>query len=186
MRIWISGHWNPSDKPAEIWLTPGMLVGTHALLPVAACLLVDNLRLAAGLDRLLPRRSLWWVGVFGVLPDLFSPHLSLAARFASRSHSMVFLVGAIILAAAAGSFFENGRRLLVAVVCWCAVVLHLAADALSGGIIFGYPLFGEVVGGAYIPFRFWGWCDLGLLGLTWWLWRRSVALDARRSRRKLG
>jgi hypothetical protein len=97
MRIWISGHWNPSDKPAEIWLTPGMLVGTHALLPVAACLLVDNLRLAAGLDRLLPRRSLWWVGVFGVLPDLFSPHLSLAARFASRSHSMVFLVGAIIL-----------------------------------------------------------------------------------------
>jgi hypothetical protein len=131
----------------------------------------------------MPRRSLWLVGVLGVLPDLFSPHLSLAARFASRSHSIVFLVGAIILAAAAGSFFENGRRLLVPVVCWCAVVLHLAADALSGGIILGYPLFGEVVGGGYIPFRFWGWCDLGLLGLTWCLWRRSVALDARRSRR---
>ena len=62
---------------------------------------------------------------------------------------MVFLVGAIILAAAAGSFFEKGRRLLVAVACWCAVVLHLAADALSGGIILGDPLFGEVVGGGF-------------------------------------
>ena len=174
---------NPGDKPAGMWLTPGMLVGTHALLPVGVCLVVDNLRLVAGLDRLFPGRSLWVVGVFGVLPDLFSPHLSLAARYASRSHSIVFLVGALVLAAAAGSFFETGRRLMVAVACWCAVVLHLAADALSGGIIFGYPRFGEVVGGAYIPFRFWGWCDLGLLGLTWWLWRQSVALDARRSSR---
>ena len=116
---------------------------------------MDNLRLAAGLDWLLPRRSLWVVGVFGVLPDLFSPHLSLAARYASGSHSIVFLVGVIVLAAAAGSFFENGRRLMVAVVCWCAVVLHLAADALSGGIVPGYPVPFEVLGGAYIPFRFW-------------------------------
>ena len=32
-------------------------------------------------------------------------------------------------------------------------------------------------------FGFGGWCDLSLLGLTWWLWQRSVALDARRSSR---
>jgi hypothetical protein len=160
-----------------------MLIGTHVLLPVGACLVVENLRLAAGLDRLFPERSLWVVALFGVLPDLCTPHLSLEARFASGSHSGVFIIGAVMLAAAAGSFFENGRRLWVAAACWCAVVLHLAVDALSGGIIFGYPLCGEVVGGAFIPFRFWGWCDLSLLGLTWWLWQRSVALDALMSSR---
>lgn len=162
-----------------MWLTPGMLVGTHVLLPVGACLVIENLRLAAGLDRLFPERSLWLVGLFGVLPDLCTPHLSLEARFASQSHSIGFLIGAILPSAAAGSFFENGRRLSVAAACWCAVVLHLVADALSGGFVPGYPVPAEVVGGAFIPFRFWGWCDLGLLGLFWWLWRRSLALDAR-------
>jgi hypothetical protein len=168
------------DILLRMWLNPVVLVGTHALLPVGVCLVVENLRLAGGLDRIFPPRSLWVVGGFGALPDFCSPHLSLAARYASGSHTVGFLAGAVVLAAAAGSCFENGRRLMVAVACWSAVTLHLAADAVSGGIVPGYPLREAVLGGAYVPFRFWWWCDLGLLVLVGALLRLGRWLEIRR------
>ena len=66
-----------------------MLIGSHALMPVCACLLADNFAVAAGSNRIFPPRSLWWVGVFGVLPDICTPHLSLDDRYASWSHRLV-------------------------------------------------------------------------------------------------
>ena len=159
------------------------MIGTHALLPVGVCLAADCVRLASGRDRMFPPWSLWAVGVFGVLPDLCSPHLSLADRYASWSHTGWFVAGACVLAAAAGSCFESGRRLGVGLACWAAVALHLAADAVSGGIVCWAPVSDAVLGGAYLPFWLWWWSDLVLIGAVWWLRRLSVALEVRWLRR---
>lgn len=143
-----------------------MLIGTHALLPVSVCLGADHLRLLSGRERWFGAAGLAVVAGFGVLPDLCSPHISLADRYDSWSHTVGFLAGAVLAAAAAGSFFETGGRLVVAVACWLAVALHLAADALSGGIVWLSPWRDGVLGGQFIPFRYWLWCDLGLLVLV--------------------
>ena len=70
-----------------------MLVGTHALLPVCACLIAENLAARAGREPVLPPRALWVIGGFGVLPDICTPHLDLADRYASWSHTLFFMAG---------------------------------------------------------------------------------------------
>lgn len=156
-----------------------MLVGTHALLPVAGCLMVDQLRMRIGSERLFQTKELLVIGAFGVLPDLCSPHLSLADRYASWSHNLAFAVGVLLAAAAAGSFFETGRRGMVTLACWGAAVLHLATDAVSGGIVWLSPWSDEVLGGRYIPYRYWWWSDLGFVVLVLMLARSNRHLEAR-------
>ena len=119
-----------------------------------------------------------------MLPDLCTPHLSLAARYASGSHTVWFLAGGIVLAAAAGSCFETGRRLGVALACWSAMALHLVADALSGGIAWCHPVRDQVLGGSYFPFRLWWWSDAVLIGLVWALARLNPWLEARQIHRE--
>lgn len=156
-----------------------MLIGTHALLPVCTCLLADNASLASGRDRLFPTRSLWLVAAFGVLPDLCTPHLSLEARYASWSHTVWFMAGLIVLCGMAGSFFEKGFRLRVAVACWLASACHLAADAISGGIAWLYPWRDDVIGRYIIPPQDWIWYDAGFILVTWFLVRVLPHLEAR-------
>ncbi len=152
-----------------------MLIGTHALLPVSAYLAVDHLRLLAGRERWFGTAGLAAVAGFGVLPDLCSPHISLADRYDSWSHTVAFLVGSLLVAAAAGSFFETGGRLVMAAACWMAVAMHLAADALSGGIVWLAPWCGDILGGSFIPFRYWLWSEL--------LWLVTVVAQIRLNHR---
>ena len=64
-----------------------MLIGTHALLPVCAGLLIENAALAKGRGHFFPPWSLPLIGFFGALPDLCTPHISLEARYSSWSHT---------------------------------------------------------------------------------------------------
>ena len=159
-----------------------MLIGTHTLMPVCACLAVDHASVAAGRGRIFSVVALWVIGVFGALPDLCSPHLSLEARYASWSHTVWFMAGLVLLAAAAGSFFEKGKRLIIAGVCWVAAGLHLAADAVSGGIAWNYPLTDQVIGRYWIPPQHWIWFDAFFILLAWFLVRVLPYLEARNMR----
>ena len=156
-----------------------MLVGTHALLPVCGCLAVDHLSMLAGRDRVFPARSLWWVAGFGALPDLCSPHLSLEARYSSLSHTVWFLVLMIPAAVLAASFMESSVRLRVALACWAAAALHLAADAVSGGIAWLHPWRDDIIGAYHIHPAHWVFYDILFVVLFWLLFRLAPRLEAR-------
>ena len=159
-----------------------MLIGTHTLLPVCTCLVADNLSVVAGRGRIYQTRSLCAVAVFGVLPDLCTPHLSLEDRYASWSHTVWFMAGLIVVVAMIGCLFEKGYRLRVALACWIAAALHLAADAISGGIAWLYPWRTDVIGRYYIPAPNWIWFDAFFILSAWFLIRVVPHLEARNIR----
>lgn len=156
-----------------------MLVGTHTLMPVCACLLADHLATRTGRDRIFPPRSLWVIGVFGALPDLCTPHLSLEDRYTSWSHTVWFVGGLIVVAAMVGSLFENGSRLRIALACWLAAFLHVAADAISGGTAWLHPWRTEIIGRYYIPPQHWMWFDAFFILFAWLLVRLLPYSEAR-------
>ena len=160
-----------------------MLIGTHALLPVSACLAADHVSLLAGRDRVFPVRALWWVAGFGMLPDLCSPHIMLEDRHTSGAHSVWFLAVIILPAWFSAGFFSRGQRFRIAMACWLATAAHLAADAVSGGIAWLYPWKDDVIGRFFIDLDWWAWSD-GLFVLLAWILLRSVPhMEARNIRR---
>jgi len=132
---------------------------------------------------MFPVRSLWTVGIFGILPDLCSPHISLDARYSSWSHTVWFMGGLVLVAGMAGTFQERGSRWKVALACWFASALHLACDAVSGGIAWLYPWRDDVVGRYFIPPEQWMWFDAGFVLLAWLLVRSLMDWEARGIRR---
>jgi hypothetical protein len=150
-----------------------MFIVTHAFAPVAASLAVDLGAIRTRGERMFPAWSLVAVGLFGALPDLCTPHLSLEARYASWSHTLWFALGILPVAAMAVSFFGRRKFWLVTLACWLAVVLHLATDAVSGGIAWLQPWRPDVIAATWIPFRCWLFGDALCLTLTGFgLWLR--------------
>lgn len=160
-----------------------MLIGTHALLPVCGCLVVDQIAMLSGRDRTFSGKSLSVVAFFGILPDVCSPHIMLEDRHLSPAHSVWFLGVAVLLAAIASCFFEKGKRLWIAVACWIALALHLVADAVSGGIAWLYPWRDEVIGRFWIDLDYWAWSDAMFVIFAWFLIRMLPHLKARNIRR---
>ncbi|QJE95799.1 metal-dependent hydrolase [Luteolibacter luteus] len=148
-----------------------MLIGTHTLLPVCLGLAAENLSLAKGKGHVFPEWALPVIGLFGALPDLCSPHISLEDRMTSWSHTVWFMAGLIPVCAMVCSFFPNGYRWRVAVALWLASLLHLFADAIAGGIAWLRPWRLDVIGDYYIPAAQWLWWDIGFVFLTWLLVR---------------
>lgn len=161
-----------------------MLIGTHTLMPVCGCLLADNISVAAGRGRVFPTAALWTIAVFGALPDLCTPHISLEERYTSWSHSVWFMACMLFVAGVTGGFFQKGSRLMIATVCWLAAGLHLAADAVSGGIAWKYPWGDEVIGRYWIHPETWIWYDAFFIILTWFLVRVMPHLEARGIRKQ--
>ncbi len=159
-----------------------MLIGTHALLPVCGCLTADSIAVLQGRDRLFPSSALWVVAVFGILPDLCSPHIMLEDRHTSIAHSLWFLAAMLPVAAMAGGFFTRSHFLLVSLTCWIATALHLATDSMSGGIAWLYPWRDEVIGDFWIYLGYWIWSDALFVLLTWFLIRMLPHLEARNIR----
>jgi hypothetical protein len=151
-------------------------------MPVCACLLADNLAISTGRDRVFPASSMWAIGFFGILPDLCTPHFSLEDRYASWSHTVWFMAGLIVVVSMAGTFFEKGCRFRVALACWIAAALHLAADAISGGIVWLYPWRTDVIGRYCIPAQHWMWFDAFFILFAWFLIRVVPHLEARNIR----
>lgn len=124
-----------------------MEVVTHALLPVLIA------------DPLLPGRSRWrpltLVRLFGALPDILCPHLGIEARYESWSHSVPVW---LLLTAGLAAIAARWPRLLprrLAVLLSFAYGLHLACDAISGGITWLAPFSAQIVGDYYVPPRWW-------------------------------
>jgi membrane-bound metal-dependent hydrolase YbcI (DUF457 family) len=151
-----------------------MMWGTHIGLPVCGALLLENHSLSKGKGYVFPAWTLPLAGAFGILPDLCSLHFSLADRHISWSHSVWFLLGLAPLCAMLAYSFPKDElpRWRVALLCWIAAFLHIAVDAISGGVAWLYPWKPDVIGKYFIPFSQWiGW-DAGFILLTWFLARR--------------
>ncbi len=162
-----------------------VFVVTHALAPVAACLAIDIAGILRRGGRVLPPWSLPVVGLFGALPDLCTPHLSLEARYMSWSHTAWFLLGLVPVAVAVAACFGRRATAPLAAVFWLAAALHLATDAICGGIAPLQPWRADVISARWIPFRWWLAGDalfLGLTALGLWLRPRAEAraIDRRR------
>ena len=148
-----------------------MMIGTHTLLPVCGCLLADKIAVSAGRPRMFSGKSLCAIGLFGFLPDILSPHLSLESRQAALSHTIWFLAGIVLLLPLTRFISEKGSRVPVAVACWLAYALHLAADAVSGGIAWLHPWRADVFGRYWIEPQTWIWYDAGFILLVWFIYR---------------
>jgi hypothetical protein len=156
-----------------------MLIGTHTLLPVCLGLAIENVSLAKGKGHFFPEWTLPVIGVFGALPDLCTPHISLEARFSSWSHTMWYLAALIPVCTMVITFFPPGRRGRIAIACWLAAAIHLATDAAAGGINWLYPWRQVVIGDYHIPATQWLWWDMGFVFLTWFLIRLRPHAEAR-------
>lgn len=149
-----------------------MMIGTHALLPVCGCLFAGKILKKAGRRKGFSGRELVAVGVSGFLPDLLSPHLSLEARQTSLSHTVwAVMLMALVMPGLVRVTCKAGSRVPLAVACWLAYVLHLLADAVSGGIAWLYPWRPDVIGGSWIPAPHWIWYDAGFILLVWAIFR---------------
>jgi membrane-bound metal-dependent hydrolase YbcI (DUF457 family) len=125
----------------------------------------------SGRPQMFTGRQLCLIGFFGFLPDILSPHISLEARHNSLSHTLWAVLAMALLVPLTGFSIEKGSRLPVAIACWLAYILHLAADAISGGIAWLYPWRDEVVGRDFIPAVDWIWYDAGFIILVWAIYR---------------
>ena len=132
-----------------------MLLGTHILLPVIPLALRRYRAIKKGDEPVQPLRELFVVGIFGALPDLLNPHLSLESRLSSWSHGLPFVacLATVLLLACIPK--RSPLTLARAGYLLMAYVLHLLCDALSGGIAYLYPLNDQVIGAAYIPPGLW-------------------------------
>ena len=153
-----------------------MFIGTHALLPVCLALTGDDLRLGSRREEAYPEWSLPLIAFFGALPDICTPHLSLDARYSSWSHTLAFLVGLIPFCIMVARYFPKGTRLTVGASCWFAAALHLAADAVAGGIPWLMPWVMPdvtpnqrigILGDFYIHPDYWIFSDAFFVLLTW-------------------
>ncbi len=135
-----------------------MNVVTHALLP--ALLSVPVLRKTA---RAVFYREAGVVALAGGLPDLLHPHLSLAARYASWTHTVFALAGfALLLVLLTMTLPERLPRRL-ALLAFAAMAFHLFGDAVSGGIAFFRPVSAVIVAPhpRWISYHAWIWLDAG-------------------------
>jgi len=156
-----------------------MMAGFHAMMPVTGCLVAEVVSLRVRHQRVFPDWTLPLVALFGVLPDICSPHISLEDRQASWSHTLLFLAVLVPVCAMISVWFEKGKRPRVAVVIWLAAMLHLAADAASGGIAWLLPWKEETIGQYYIEPFTWPIYDAVFIITAWLLWRWRQRLEVR-------
>ena len=122
-------------------------------------------------------RASWIVAAVGVLPDALDPHLTLADRQASWSHTLAAAGGVAVLLMTVSALWP--RVLGRSVAAWAAgaYLLHLAADAWSGGVAMLAPVSPRMVGGPWLTPVWWIVCDGVLLiwlyfAYRWWpRWR---------------
>lgn len=157
-----------------------MFDGFHALLPVTGCLGIEAVSLKCRGVRVYPDWTLPVVALFGVLPDLCSPHISLQDRYDSWSHTLLFLVVILPFCAGMTWWFPKGTRVRVAVAAWIAAASHLAADAFSGGIPWLHPWSDKPIGDYHVQPENWLFFDavfLVLAGGGLWL-RRHLEVQS--------
>lgn len=122
---------------------------THALIPVIC------VRLITSRPKWLGRWGLIQVGLAGALPDLLNPHFSLEARMTSWSHGLPFCL-AISTILVLGSLISRGKLSPQVAMCMSAAyLLHIACDAISGGVDLFYPLGSRIWGDYWVDPLWW-------------------------------
>lgn len=128
---------------------------THALLPVIC------VKLAFKTKAWLGRWDYFKIGLAGALPDILNPHLSLEARMAGWSHGLPcwFALTMLIIIY---SLLSRGKLSVRLAACMSgAYLLHIACDAISGGVNLLHPL-GDFPWGKYWVFPSW-WIPLDII-----------------------
>jgi hypothetical protein len=150
---------------------------THALLPVICTGLV------AGNAKWLGRWGLVGIGIAGALPDLLTPHLSLEARMTSWSHGIPCWLAFSSVLIICSIFIRRGFSTRLALFQSGAYLLHMACDAISGGVNFLYP-FGNWTWGDYWVDPIW-WVPLDIICVLtcYVMFRFLPGLNARRAAR---
>ena len=148
---------------------------THALLPVIAAGLYERSYAPPSRHRgTLSPKTIAVIGIFGAVPDLLNPHLSLAARYSSWSHGLFFwallTVGLVIYAV-----IRRSKPSIWATVVWLsgAYLFHLVCDAISGGIVWTYPFGQQIVGARIVSHIWWAPVDI-VCGVTAYLVFRAI------------
>jgi hypothetical protein len=146
-----------------------MNVITHALLPA----LVSRPLLPPRPDASPRWRALALIGAAGVMPDLLNPHLSLAARFASWSHTgwcwLAFTAAALAIVSLGFRSCQFGLR--TGLLMSFAYLLHIACDAISGGVMWLKPWSDTVTGARWVPFVWWLPLDAVMLLAAYFVFR---------------
>jgi len=122
------------------------------------------------------------VALSGVLPDIINPHISLAARYASWSHSVFALAGFTLVVLGLTAAMPKRFPLVVAALACLAYLSHLLLDGISGGIAGLYPLSREIHGGRFIRFRSWLYFDAVLLFAAYVVIRLVPSMIRKRGR----
>jgi hypothetical protein len=147
---------------------------THTLLPAV---LASPLLL-----RFRPRHYYSAAGIValsGLLPDILTPHLSLAARFASWSHSIFAYAAFTILLLVLTLIMPKRFPLGLAVLASLAYLSHLFLDGIAGGVPALYPLSRKVFGMRLMHFHSWLYFDVAFLFLAFVVLRWAGCTNAR-------
>jgi hypothetical protein len=130
-----------------------MTIVSHVLFPLVFAQSANGYRTQSRLPRFFDWKNLLFIGLAGGLPDILSPHLYLESRYSSLTHSVWFLLTAIILSASFAWRLKKFRALIG--FCIFAVSLHLLCDMVSGGINLLAPFGNMIVGRYYVRTRYW-------------------------------
>ncbi len=130
-----------------------MNVISHIVYPVVFAQSANVYRIYKTKSSIFHWKHLLLIGLCGGLPDILNPHLALDARYNSYTHSVWFLLAALVATFFLARKFQKYKKLIYC--CWIAVLFHLICDMIAGGINLLAP-FGEmVVGRHYIHFNLW-------------------------------
>jgi len=130
---------------------------THSLLPITAKQIVE-LRQAQLPAYRTQLRHWAVVGIFGSLPDILDPHISLGARCDSFSHAWPFTMAVLLACGIYGILArrrESGRLALWGAAAYAA---HVLGDIVSGGLDFFRT--GRAIGDYWITPCLWPVSDL--------------------------
>jgi len=142
-----------------------MYWGTHIGIPILAASAIDLLRLKKKKKRIFTDRQIHFIGAAGVLPDILWPHLSLASRHSSWTHTLWFLILLLPIVLIVSKKLSPNNWKVFSIFFVAAALIHIVLDGLAGGVSFLYPL-GEVYGDYYIPWKAWFYSDLVFVTIT--------------------
>jgi len=142
-----------------------MDVFTHALAPVIVT------KLSVGHPPWIRKYGFIVIGLFGALPDVLNPHLSLAARLSSWSHGLPFWGGLTVSLFLLSIIRRSWIDPKLATVLSLAYLFHMICDAISGSINWLYPLGDFIWGDYYVDPIYWIPLDVVCFLITYYLFR---------------
>ncbi|GBC62966.1 hypothetical protein DENIS_3952 [Desulfonema ishimotonii] len=142
-----------------------MFIGTHMGLPLLMATAGNLAVTARRRHRLFAGRDLFFIALCGGLPDFLSPHIRLAARMSSPTHTLWFAMAAVPVIALWCFLAHRQRAFRVGILCETAICLHLLCDAVAGGIAPFYPFDSSRWGAYYVPPDRWLFLDAVFISL---------------------